>query len=216
MKFSRGSHGSHGRHGNRATAKYLRRDTARVDERVESDGTAYTILPSRSWSVISSCAEWRSARANFCRRSSSVDRFARSTRHGRLDDDRASWRRVIELIRARDRSVDPPTRSPVRITPSAAADNNYSSNVLCGLCQREHAPLGQTRHTWGRRKNSQRVKAVRKTVRDPGAKDPPAIDAMDKTVWSVGRSDLRVRLNDSCTKRIVSVSHFLSKARGGN
>ncbi|EFN61181.1 hypothetical protein EAG_12740 [Camponotus floridanus] len=52
---------------------------------------------------------------------------------------------------------------------------------------REHAPLGQTRHTWGRRKNSQRVKAVRKTVRDPGAKDPPAIDAMDKTVWSVGR-----------------------------
>ncbi|KYN02402.1 hypothetical protein ALC62_06782 [Cyphomyrmex costatus] len=38
------------------------------------------------------------------------------------------------------------------------------SNVLCGLCLREHAPLGQTRHTWGRRKNSQRVKAVRKTV----------------------------------------------------
>ena len=48
--------------------------------------------------------------------------------------------------------------------PLAATDNNYSSNVLCGLCLREHAPLGQTRHTWGRRKNSQRVKAVRKTV----------------------------------------------------
>lgn len=48
VKFSRGSHGSHGRHGNRATAKYLRRDRARVDERAESDGTAYTILPSRS------------------------------------------------------------------------------------------------------------------------------------------------------------------------
>lgn len=48
--------------------------------------------------------------------------------------------------------------------PLATTDNNYSSNVLCGLCLREHAPLGQTRHTWGRRKNSQRVKAVRKTV----------------------------------------------------
>lgn len=106
---------------------------------------------------------------------------------------RASRRRVIELIRIRDRSLDSPTRSPMRIAPSATADNNYSSNVLCGLCQREHAPLGQTRHTWGRRKNSQRVKAVRKTVRDPGAKDPPAIDAMDKTVSSVGRLDLRVR-----------------------
>ncbi|KYN27051.1 hypothetical protein ALC57_03393 [Trachymyrmex cornetzi] len=40
----------------------------------------------------------------------------------------------------------------------------FLSNVLCGLCLREHAPLGQTRHTWGRRKNSQRVKPVRKTV----------------------------------------------------
>lgn len=62
---------------------------------------------------------------------------------------------IVRSIRRHDRAE---TES------SAATDNNYSSNVLCGLCQREHAPLGQTRHTWGRRKNSQRVKAVRKTV----------------------------------------------------
>lgn len=105
---------------------------------------------------------------------------------------RASRRHVIGLIQTRDRSVRSVDSFAVKITPSAAADNNYSSNVLCGLCQREHAPLGQTRHTWGRRKNSQRVKAVCKTVRDPGAKDPPAIDAMDKTVCSVGRLDLYV------------------------
>lgn len=76
--------------------------------------------------------------------------------------------------------------------PSAATDNNYSSNVLCGLCQREHAPLGQTRHTWGRRKNSQRVKAVRKTVarsiQEPRIRRP----LTRSTVCVAGRLDLRL------------------------
>ncbi|KYM80031.1 hypothetical protein ALC53_09557 [Atta colombica] len=42
----------------------------------------------------------------------------------------------------------------------------YSERLLEHTEAVKHAPLGQTRHTWGRRKNSQRVKAVRKTVRN--------------------------------------------------
>lgn len=75
---------------------------------------------------------------------------------------------------------------------SLTTDNNYSSNVLCGLCQREHAPLGQTRHTWGRRKNSQRVKAVRKTVarsiQEPRIRQP----LTRSTLCVAGKLDLRL------------------------
>jgi len=191
-------HGSHGHHGDRATAKYIVAPWYNAGGRARSDGTAYTILPSRSWSVISPYAGMEVSPGKFL--SSRIER--RSPAVSEINANQTSVDGVPRRIERFRVMLSSRRESPIawsihwldraEIELPAATDNNYSSNVLCGLCQREHAPLGQTRHTWGRRKNSQRVKAVCKTVarsiQEPRIRRP----LTRSTVYLAGRLDLRL------------------------